>query len=305
MARRVLYLITPEQASTVWEEAEDGTKMFTLDESTSTNEPSGSGTGRLWLAIAALGLVAVVAIVFGFQASGRNQTLTTQVKALNQTVELMNRRLAQSDESYAQMQGQLSAVTDRLKLSHSEIANARAQTKKVRAEQEASLKQMAESVNAELARKADVEKVEELTGNVTGVRKDLDEAKGQWQMSRGELGTLIARNHDEIEQLRRLGQRDYFEFDLTGKGNRTRAGSVVIELRGTNTKRHQFSVALWADDLRYEKKNRAANEPIYFYLKGARAAYELVINEVGKNRITGYVSSPKTSVASAANTSGS
>jgi len=314
LAWRVLYLITPKQANKVWEKAEDGTKMFTLDESTGTSpapygggasQPSGPGTGRLWLAIGALGLIAVVAIVFGYQAGERNQALTTQVKALNQTVELMNRRLAQSDESYAQMQGELSAVTKRLKLSQGEIANARAQTKKVRAEQEDSLKQLAESVNAELTRKADLEKVEELSGNVTGVRKDLDDAKGQWQMSRGELGTLIARNHEEIEQLRRLGHRDYFEFDLSGKGGRTRVGTVVLELRGTNTKKHQFSIALWADDVRYEKKNRAANEPIYFFVKGTRTPFELVVNEVGKNRITGYVSSPKTAVSSAANTSGS
>lgn len=279
--------------------------MFTLDESTTTGQPSGPGTGRLWLAIAALGLVAVVAVVFGYQASGHSQAITTQVKALNQTVELMNRRMAQTDESFAQMQGQLSAITDRLKLSQGEIASARAQSKKIRAEQEASLKQMAESVNAELAHKADTAKVEELSGHVSVFGKALDEAKGQWQMARGELGTLIARNHDEIEQLRRLGQRDYFEFDLAGKGKRTRAGNVVIELRGTNTKKHQFSVALWADDVRYEKKNRSSNEPIYFYVKGTRAPYELVINEVGKNRITGYVSSPKTTEASAANTSGS
>ena len=279
--------------------------MFTLDESTTTGQPSGPGTGRLWLAIAALGLVAVVAVVSGYQASGRSQALTTQVKALNQTVELMNRRMAQTDESYAQMQGQLSAISDRLKLSQGEIASARAQTKKIRAEQEATLKQMTESVNAELARKADTEKVEELSGHVSIVGKDLEDAKGQWQMARGELGTLIARNHGEIEQLRRLGQRDYFEFDLTGKGKRTRVGNIVIELRGTNIKKHQFSIALWADDLRYEKKNRAANEPIYFNVKGTRAPCELVINEVGKNRISGYVSSPKTTETSVAKTSGS
>lgn len=288
--------------------------MFTFDESKGTSpapysggagEPGGGGTGRLWIAIGALALIAIVSVVFAYQASQHNETLGTQVKAMNQTVELLNRRLAQADEHYAQMQGELTAVTDRLKLSQGEIANARTQTKKVRAEQEASFKQMAESVNAELSRKADLEKVEELSGNVTGVRKDLDDARGQWQMARGELGTLIARNHEEIEQLRQLGQRDYFEFALAGKGNRARVGTLVIELRGTNIKRHQFSLALWADDVRYEKKNRSANEPIYFFVKGTRAPYELVVNEVSKNRIVGYVSSPKTIVASAANTPGS
>jgi hypothetical protein len=118
-------------------------------------------------------------------------------------------------------------------------------------------------------------------------------------MAKGEMGTLIARNHEEIEQLRRLGQREYFEFTLNGKGFREKLGSIVLELRGTNTKRNQFTLALFADDLRLEKKNRSVNEPIYFYTRGTRAPFELVVNEVGKNKVVGYMSVPKVSAPSA------
>ena len=112
-------------------------------------------------------------------------------------------------------------------------------------------------------------------------------------MARGELGTLIAKNHDEIDELRRLGERDYYEFTLSGKGNKSKAGSLMIELRGTNPKKNQFTVDLYVDDMRLEKKNRSVDEPIYFYTQGTRAPLELVVNQVGKDKVVGYVSVPK------------
>jgi hypothetical protein len=154
---------------------------------------------------------------------------------------------------------------------------------------------MENSVKTELAGKASADDVKALGGDISGVRSDLESTKQNLQMAKGELGTLIARNHEEIEQLRRLGQRDYFEFTLNGKGNREKIGSVMLELRATNTKRNQFTILLYADDLRLEKKNRSVNEPIYFYTRGSRAAFELVVNQVGKNQVVGYISAPKAS----------
>jgi hypothetical protein len=112
-------------------------------------------------------------------------------------------------------------------------------------------------------------------------------------MAKGEFGTLIARNHDEIDQLRRMGEREYYEFAVNGKGQRAHAGSVTLELRGVDVKKNQFTVALFVDDMRLEKKNRSVDEPIYFYMRGARAPLELVVNKVAKNQVNGYVSVPK------------
>ena len=108
-----------------------------------------------------------------------------------------------------------------------------------------------------------------------------------------EFGTLIARNHDEIDELRRVGERDYVEFTLTGKGNRSKVGDLMVELRVTNVKKNQFTVALYVDDLRLEKKNRAIDEPIYFYTRGTRVPLELVVNQIGKDKIVGYMSVPR------------
>ena len=119
------------------------------------------------------------------------------------------------------------------------------------------------------------------------------------------MGTLIARDHEEIDVLRRMGQRDYLEFTLNRKSGVQKIGDVQMELRSTNPKRNQFTIVVHADDNRFEKKNRAVNEPIYFYTNGSRSALELVVNKVTKDRATGYLSVPKAQAPAASVSGGS
>jgi hypothetical protein len=155
-------------------------------------------------------------------------------------------------------------------------------------------------VRTEIATKANADDVNKLNGDVSGVKSDLDATKNSIQMARGELGTLIARNHEEIDQLRRMGQRDYYEFTLTRKGGVQKVGNIQVELRDTNPKKNRFTLIVLADDNRFEKKNRSVNEPIYFYTNGSRANLELVINKVTKQQATGYLSVPKAPASTAA-----
>ena len=79
---------------------------------------------------------------------------------------------------------------------------------------------------------------------------------------------------------------------------------VMVEHRGANSKRGNFSIALYVDDMRVEKKNRSINEPIYFYTRTNRQPLELVINKITKDTVVGYLSVPKTA-SSVAKASGS
>lgn len=261
-----------------------------------------TGSTPRWLVLAVVALAAVSLLGLGIAWNAGNRAksaedgLAAQVQSLKQANDVLTRRLAQAEETNAQVQGQLSVVTNRLKLTQGEITNARRQSKKFKEEYG---KQISAMQN-EVASKASAEDVKSLTGDVSGVKTDLDATKNNLQMARGELGTLIARNHEEIEQLRRLGERDYYEFTLNRKGGRQKVGNLAVELRGTNTKKNQFSLALFVDDMRLEKKNRSVNEPIYFYTRGTRAALELVVNQVGKDRIVGYLSVPKSANPQAA-----
>jgi hypothetical protein len=117
------------------------------------------------------------------------------------------------------------------------------------------------------------------------------------------MGTLIARNHDEIDQLRRMGQRDYYEFTVTRKNGAERVGSIMVELKDTNQKKNQYTINVLADDKSFEKKNRSVNEPIFFYTGGSKAALELVVNKVSKTTASGYLSVPKSAGTASASAS--
>ncbi len=181
------------------------------------------------------------------------------------------------------------------KMTQGEVTNTRKQTSQIREDYTKKL----DGVQTQLDTKASSDDVKSLGGDVTGVKTDLEATKNNLQMARGEFGTLIAKNHDEIDELRRLGERDYYEFTLTGKGSKTKMGTLTAELRDTNVKKNQFTMALYVDDMRLEKKNRSVDEPIYFYTRGTRAPLELVVNEISKDKITGYMSVPKQGATSA------
>ena len=149
------------------------------------------------------------------------------------------------------------------------------------------------SVHTELATKAATDDLKNVDTKVGGVRTDLDTTREDLKMARSEMGTLIARNHDEIDQLRRLGEREYVEFTIAGKNKPQKVGNLTVELKGINEKRSQYSVAMTAEDRRIEKKNRNMNEPIFFYLSGTKIPEELVINKISKDTVSGYVSIPK------------
>jgi hypothetical protein len=80
---------------------------------------------------------------------------------------------------------------------------------------------------------------------------------------------------------------------------------VQVELKDTNTKKNQFTINVLADDKSFEKKNRSVNEPIFFYTGGNRQAVELVINKVGKNTASGYLSVPKSAGTTTTSNTGS
>src|ERR1700674_5551972 len=259
------------------------------------------GTPRwVWLAVIVLAGVSIVGLAVGWNATthARNaeKALVFQHKAFEQNVNTLSQRLAQAEETNAQLQNDFSAVMDRLKTTQGQITTAERQTRRIGDEYSKKLG----NVQSELARKASADDVQTLGGDVNGLKSDLEATKSNLSVARDEFGTLIARNHDEIDQLRRLGERDYFEFSLTGKGNRSKVGQLMVELRGTNAKKNQFTVALYVDDLRLEKKNRSVDEPIYFYTRGTRAPLELVINEVSREKVAGYLSVPKGQTTTAA-----
>jgi len=252
-------------------------------------------------AIIVLGLIAVGGLWFGWNASSKldatQASVATQLKStqqsMQQDVSSLKDRLAQDEKANTDLQGDLTVVTKKLKITQGQLKNAREEATKLNDETTQKLTALDTSVHTELATKATSDDVKTVDTKVGTVRTDLDSTKEDLKMARSEMGTLIARNHDEIDQLRRLGEREYVEFTVDGKNKPTKVGNVTVELKGVNEKNNRFTVVMTVEDKRFEKKNRALNEPVFFYTSGARFPEEMVINKAGKNMVSGYVSIPK------------
>jgi chromosome segregation ATPase len=267
-------------------------------------------------AIIVLGLVAVGGLAFGYNASSKLDTtqqsvaaqLKTEQTAVQQDVSSLKDRLAQDEKANNDLQGDIKVVTDKLKITQGQLRKAReenAKLDKLSDDTTQKLTALDTSVHTELATKATTDDVKSVDTKVVGVRTDLDSTREDLKMARSEMGTLIARNHDEIDQLRRLGERDYVEFTITGKNKPQKVANVTVELKGVNEKKNQYSVAMTVEDKKFDKKNRALNEPVFFYTSGTKIPEEIVINKVSKDTISGYVSVPKANSTSAQNTSAS
>ena len=136
---------------------------------------------------------------------------------------------------------------------------------------------------------------------VAQARSELDKTVAELRSVRGDLGVqsgLIATNAKELAALRELGERNYVEFNLAKTNKPQRVGAINVVLRKADPKRSRFTVDVIADDKKVEKKDRTINEPVQFYVSRARQPYELVVNEVQKDRIVGYLAVPKVETAS-------
>ncbi|MGA2813167.1 MAG: hypothetical protein ABSG16_17325 [Candidatus Acidiferrum sp.] len=263
-------------------------------------------------AIIVLGLVAVGGLAFGYNASTKldttQQSVASQLKNAQQAelqdISSLKDRLVEDEKNNTELRGDLKVVTDKLKITQGQLKKAREESAKLNDATTQKLTALDSSVHSELATKATSDDVKSVDTKVVGVRSDLDATRDDLKMARSEMGTLIARNHDEIDQLRRLGERDYVEFTIAGRNKPQKVGNVTVELKGVNEKKNQYSVAMTVEDKHFDKKNRALNEPIFFYTSGTKIPEEVVINKVGKDTISGYVSVPKAN-ASAQNVSAS
>jgi len=266
-----------------------------------------TGTPRwVGLAVGVLGGVSLLGLGLGWTAINQAKSAEQSAQAsMKQTNDALSQRLAKTEEQNQQLLSDVKVVTDKLNVTQDQLISARKQTKATAVGFDQKLTGVQKDLTAQLGTKANAEDLNKLNGDVTGVKGDLDATKNNIQMARSEMGTLIARNHDEIDQLRRMGQRDYFEFTVQRKGGAQKVGTIQVELKDTNTKKNQYTINVLADDKSFEKKNRSVNEPIFFYTGGTRAALELVVNKVSKSSASGYLSVPKASgTASASNSSG-
>lgn len=230
------------------------------------------------------------------QASLRNEVQQTNQQVAAKLSSLQDANAQQLDA----LRAELDTAAKQAKSPAASRALVRERKALAKLEQE-SQQQNAElqQTKADLAKKADSDQVAAVSKDVADTKTDLGSTKqtistlqNDLGMARSDMGTLIARNHDDIETLRKLGQRNYYEFTLNKNEESTVAGVGLI-LKKTNVKRHRFNVNLLTNDMAIPKDNRSIDEPVFFTTGKSKEFYELVVNNVDQNKVVGYISTPK------------
>jgi hypothetical protein len=275
--------------------------------------PSSDGSARLILAIVGIAVVllAVGEMFMVHRMNALRNEISTQQGQMRDDfngrmrTQVANRLAAMEQENAQQLEAvrtELDGASKRVGAQSGELRRAR----KLVATLESQQKAQTDQLKQELDKKADEQQVGALTQDVSATKNDLTTTQknvsslaNDLGMARSDMGNLIARNHDDIEYLRKLGERDYFEFTLA-KDTPAKVDGVSLTLKKTNVKHYRFTLATLVDDMQVDRKDCTVNSPVYFYVNGSKKPYELVVNKIEVNQVKGYISAAKgvTEVAS-------
>lgn len=280
-----------------------------------TDQPRSGAHTALWILVMALVVGNIYAIWQISQTHSRlaklDESMAARIATMNEQASALSSR---ADERVSDLQNQLEEARQ-----HASTAAGRAKTlAEKRAEQ--LVKELSEEYRKQSTQFSDelgqvkqsatntddkvntvMTDVTTVRGDVAQTRTDLESAVNDLKSVKGDLGVqsgLIATNGKELAALRDLGDRHYFEFDIPKKGQPQRVGSVSLVLRKTDPKQGKFTMDVIADDRTVQKKDKTVNEPVQFYASGFRQPCEIVVNDVKKDRIVGYLSVPKVQSAS-------
>jgi hypothetical protein len=243
------------------------------------------GTG---LAVVALG---ATAYLFLELRDARKQIGDLQGR-VGELASTADKRTKELDLGLAAVRGQTAAVAEKAGVTEAELEKTAAAARQLREDQRKGQETLA-NLGGEVGKVKD---------DVAASRAAIEQTQAQLQRAIGDLGEqsgLIARNADEVAALKRAGLREYFEFDLRKAKAPSAVGPVAIRLKDADPKRHKFNMVLVVDDMAIEKKDKTLLEPVQFYRKGSRQLHEVVVYAIEKDRITGYLSTPKAGDAAA------
>jgi len=266
-----------------------------------------TGTPR-WISVL-FGVVIALLVVLGVAGYSTQTRLTQDLARQQDQNKILTAQLDQANSRVADLKSQMEITLQRVGLTQSEIARAKSRAETILKEQQAADQKLTAELSK--AQKENEEKIGAVATEVGGAKKDIEATKTDLEATKGKLersfgdmnvmSGLIARNKDDLEDLRRRGDRNYYEFTVTKSKFAQRVGPVQISLNKTDPKKATYTLTVIADDRAIPKKDRTAGEPVQFYVKGSSrmAPYEIVVFDVGKSQITGYLATPKEGGAAA------
>ena len=294
-------------------------------ENTVNNTPKSSP--NKWIFPVLAGAVALSLGINGYQAINL-QDLRQQLGGVHKQVGEFREGLARVDQDFSSNIGSVKQDVDHVRTEAKQTAmsvgqaaqsavkkNAAMVSKLAKTEEENNRIVNEELTQVKTSTEAAASKLSDVTSEVGNVKTDVESAKSEIAVTKidlsqtindlkratGDMGVmsgLIATNGKELQALRDLGERDYFEFKIVKNTLPQRVGDIQLALKKSDMKRNRFTVEVTADDKRIEKKDKTVNEPVQFYVASkARQPYEIVVNQVSKDSVSGYLAKPKVTVA--------
>jgi hypothetical protein len=264
------------------------------------------GTPR-WIPIAFVGAFVLIGILAYFSYSAHQEFKKNLADAQQQN-QVLSAELDKTNSRLADLGGQLDVTSQKLGVTQQDLTRARELAQNLKDQQKVSDTQLRKQIGqVQTDTSAKIGQVSSqlatTQSDVSATKSDLAATKSQLQHTMGDLGVqsgLIAHNHEEVEELKRLGERNIYEFDLQKTKQAQRVGPIQVIVKKLDAKKYRYTMNVLADDKSIEKKDKTVGEPVQFYVQGARVPYEIVVFNVTKNNMTGYLSTPKDSGSSPA-----
>jgi cell division protein FtsB len=259
-----------------------------------------SGTPR-WIAVL-FGVLFAALAVLGYAGYSTQSRLGQDLAKEQEQNKVLTAQLEQANSRLADLKGHIEVTEQKVGMSQAEIAKAKSRAETIRQEQVASDQKLSAQLGQ--VKQESEEKIGAVATEVGGAKKDieatrtdLEATKSKLERASGDMGVmsgLIARNHDDLEDLKRRGDRNYYEFTIQKAKSPQRVGPIQLTLTKLDPKKSKYTMTVFVDDKTIEKKDKTAGEPVQFYVARARGVpYEIVVFDVGKSQATGYLSTPK------------
>jgi chromosome segregation ATPase len=256
-----------------------------------------------WIMVVFVAAFALIAYLLyaGNDLKNKLQAQETELAQANSKQSVLSAQIEQTNSVVADLRGKLEVTTQKLGFTQAELAQARTLAQNIRDSQKESDEKLTAQIG-QVKQETDT-KIGQVSTDLTGAKgdinatkQDLEATKAKLTSTVGDLGVqsgLIARNQEEVEQLKRQGERNIFELHLSKSKAPVRVGPIQVKLTKTDPKKFKYTMTVIADDKTIEKKDKTADEPVQFYIHGVPRPYEIVVFDVTKDKVNGYLSTPK------------
>jgi len=278
------------------------------------------GSGWKWL----LAISLMVALAGNIYLLKRSNNLNEQISQMQSTTDSQLAKInAAAEAAQEDSRKQIAALNDSLNTYHSAsnsaVTRVRAEAKKQSDQLGQKFDEQQQAITGEISQVKTVAedantKIGEVSTDVGSVKTDVSGVKTELATAQtalnqhsedlkrmvGDMGAmsgLIATNSKDLSTLRELGERNYYEFTLNKGKMSTKVGGVLLTLKKADPKNSRFTLEVVADDKKVEKRDRTINEPVQIYVAGGHLPNEIVVNEVKKDQVVGYLSTPKVTLS--------